>query len=238
MLRDKVIGNKEKFLLSIGIILVVLALILISYDKVKLIKEQVISEIALQKYLEKQNEKEELPNDSTDENDDSDVEVDTEYVEGDENSNVSTPSDKTEIITKNYIGFLEIDKISLNAGLVSKESYYNHVDRNIEILQVSDYPDKEKGNVILAAHSGTSSISYFKNLYQLSVGDIAKIYYKNVIYNYKIVSIYNVPKTGSLRIYRDLEKSTLTLITCTKNSKTEQTVYILELIDKLEDGEK
>ena len=47
---------------------------------------------------------------------------------------------------------------------------------------VSELIRKEKGNVILASHSGTSSISYFKNLYKLSIGDEAKIFYKGNVY--------------------------------------------------------
>ena len=47
-----------------------------------------------------------------------------------------------------------------------------------------------------------------------------------------MVNIYNVPKTGQVEVKRDFDKTTLTLITCTKNSKTEQTVYVFELYAK------
>ena len=146
--------------------------------------------------------------------------------------NINISKEEKKKIEKEYIAYLEIEKVNLRQGLVSKNSYYNNVNRNIQIIKVSDYPDKEKGNTILAAHSGNSSISYFKNLYKLVIGDSAKIYYKNYIYNYKIVDIYRVPKTGSVRINRDTTKTCLTLITCTRGSKTEQTVYILELVKK------
>ena len=62
-------------------------------------------------------------------------------------------------------------------------------------------------------------------------------YYEDYIYYYKIVDIYDVPKTGSLKIKRNHEKTVMTLITCTKNSKTLQTVYILELFSKTRNGE-
>ena len=101
---------------------------------------------------------------------------------------------------------------------------------NIQTINPSDYPDVEKGNLILAAHSGTSSISYFKNLYQLTTNDKINILYNNQKYVYNIVKIYTVPKTGEVAIYRNEEKTTLTLITCTKNDDTTQTVYIAELI--------
>ncbi len=95
------------------------------------------------------------------------------------------------------------------------------------IIKQSNYPDENLGNVILAAHNGSSYRSYFKKLSDLSIGDVAYINYKNVEYKYKLVNTYTQPKTGNLIIYRNNEKSTLTLITCTKNSKTTQTIYIL-----------
>ena len=54
-------------------------------------------------------------------------------------------------------------------------------------------------------------------------------YYNGVKYNYNIVDIYNVPKNGEIPVRRKKNKDTLVLITCTHNSNTEQTVYILEL---------
>ena len=108
----------------------------------------------------------------------------------------------------------------------------NNVDYNMQIIKPSNYPDVDKGNLIIASHSGSSSISYFKHLYKLKVGDNAYIYYNNVKYTYKIVNIYKEPKTGYLNIYRDLDQTTLTLVTCTKNDDTTQTIYICNLINK------
>ena len=130
---------------------------------------------------------------------------------------------------KYYIGTLEIPKINLNKGFTAIDSPYNTVNKNIEVVKNSNYPDVSKGNFILAAHSGNSYLPYFKNLYQLTLGDKAYINYKNHRYTYKIVNIYQQEKTGKIAIYRDLNKNTLTLITCTKDSKTKQTIYILEL---------
>ena len=228
---NMIVKHKDVIILSIGTILVVFSFALLMYDKYELLKDNVFNEIELLKYRE------------INKNDDSNSEQ--TYQDGDLNgidnldvSNVDeenvTPISKTEQnkIKKEYIGYLEISKINLKQGLVSKNSYYNNVNRNIQMLSTSDYPDKDRGNVILASHSGSSSISYFKNLYKLSVDDEAKIYYKGNIYTYKIVNIYNVPKVGTINIIRDVNKTGLTLITCTKGSKTEQTVYILELTSK------
>lgn len=241
-MRKIVFKYKDGILLVIGTMLIILSLCLIFYDKIELLKNNVFDEIELEKYRE--NNKEE----SVKENDDATLitDADTDYVEdetGNDNNIIPTvvpkaPSESVqEKIKKEYIGYLEIKKINLKQGLVSKNSYYNNVKYNIQMLQTSDYPDKSLGNVILAAHSGSGYLAFFKNLYKLSLNDEANVYYKNYIYKYKIVNIYNVPKNGKVKVVRDVHKNTLTLITCTYKSKTEQTVYILELVSKVKDGD-
>ncbi len=143
-----------------------------------------------------------------------------------QNKNVTTDNE--------YIGILKITKIGLEKGLVSKNSYYNNVNRNIFILNESDMPDKEKGNVILAGHSGNSRISFFKNLYKLGINDYVSIFYNGNEYKYKVVNLYEIEKTGKANIVRNVEKNTLTLITCKQNTN-KQIVYICELIDVREE---
>ncbi len=242
MLIENITKYRKNILLLIGTLLLIVSVCLIGYDKVELLKKSVFDEVELEKYREKNKDSDNKIVDNREE-DVSINNIETQEVGEEENtsnnnssnssnsSNTNTNTNKNNI-QKEFIGYLEIKKINLKQGLVGKNSYYNNVNRNIQILAVSDYPDKDKGNTILAAHSGTSSISYFKNLYKLVLGDEAKIYYKDKIYTYKIVDIYNVPKTGSLTVKRDTKKTSLTLITCTHNSNTEQTVYILELTSK------
>jgi len=148
------------------------------------------------------------------------------------NINVQNNSNKT-IETKNdYIGILEIPSINLKKGFLDIDSKYNNIEYNVTIIKQSTLPDKNNNNLILAAHSGNCNVCYFDKLHKLSINDTAHIYYKKIKYTYKITNIYEVEKTGKISIHRDYNKSTLTLITCTKNSKTKQTVYILELIKK------
>ncbi len=128
-----------------------------------------------------------------------------------------------------YLGVLKIDKINLEQGFYDKGNAYNNVGKSVTLLEPSNYPDEKNGNTILVAHSGTSYLGYFRNLYQLQIGDEATIKYKGNTYIYKITNIYNETKDGDVMIYRNKNKSTLTLITCTKNSDTEQTIYIAEL---------
>lgn len=131
-----------------------------------------------------------------------------------------------------YIGYLSIPEINLKKGFTKKESKYNTISRNIEILSASDYPDKENGNVIFAAHSGNSSVSYFNKLYLLDKGALIYITYNNIKYTYKITDIYTVKKSGSIEIKSNKNKSNITLITCTRDDNDTQTVYLGELIEK------
>lgn len=129
----------------------------------------------------------------------------------------------------NYIAILKIPKINLERGLVDPNSYLNNVNYNIEILDDSSMPDEVNGNVILAAHSGNARISYFRNLDKLSIGDDISIDYQSNTYNYKVVDIYLIDKTGTAEIIRNKNKSTLTLITC-KHNTNKQIIIIAEKI--------
>ena len=133
-------------------------------------------------------------------------------------------------VTNDYIGYLTIPKINLTKGFLDKRSTENDVDKNILVVNGSNYPNVDRGNFIVAGHSGTGWNSFFNDLYKLNIDDIAEVSYKGKKYTYKIVNIYTQPKVGSIAIYRDYSKTTLTLITCTNNVSTTQTIYIAELV--------
>ena len=97
------------------------------------------------------------------------------------------------------------------------------------VVKESSYPDVDKGNLIIAGHSGNSWKAFFNDLYKLNKGDYAYVTYKNKKYAYKIVNIYKQDKVGTIAIYRDYNKTTLTLVTCTNYESTTQTIYIAEL---------
>ena len=134
----------------------------------------------------------------------------------------------------NYIGVLEIDSIGLKRGFVNPNSKYNYVNYNIQIIETSTMPDIDKGNFIVAGHNGNSYISFFKNLYKMNTGDLINVYYNGYKYIYKYDNYYEVDKTGTVNIVRDKNKTAITLITCKKNSKDKQLVFIGYLIDKVE----
>lgn len=136
---------------------------------------------------------------------------------------------ENEPVTNDYIGYLNIPKINLTKGFLDIRSKENDVDKNLFVVEGSSYPDVERGNFIIAGHSGTGWNAFFNDLYKLNKDDIATVTYKNKIYSYKIVNIYTQPKIGTIAIYRNYNKTTLTLITCTNDNSTTQTIYIAEL---------
>ena len=206
--------KSEEAILIVGSLLLIIALTLFHYEKILEINNEIYNNIQSKIYQE--NKKNNLI-----------VNIDVDYItETDINIDNKDVTDKPQV---NYLAFLEIPKINLNQGILPKTSYYNNVNYHIQILDISDLPDVINGNMVLASHSGSSNIAYFKNLYKLTKDDMAYIIYNNKKYSYQIVNIYNQVKKGSLNIYRDINKTTLTLITCTKDDKNSQTVYILEL---------
>lgn len=230
--------NKEKIAITIAVLSVFVGLFLISRNYLLSKKEIAYENVAFEIYdnetlnnldsIEKEEEEKEPGGENTPSGDSN------ENIESD---NVQNPQpeedkkqDKEESLKNKYIGTIEISKIKLKKGFVDPSSKYNNINYNVTIIKGFDYPDVKNGNFILAAHSGTGSLAYFKNLYKLAVGDKATITYKGKKYNYKIVKIYTQKKQGYLTIYRNVNKTTLTLITCTKDNKKLQTVYIAELI--------
>ncbi len=134
--------------------------------------------------------------------------------------------------SSNYIALIKIPKINLEKVLCNINSKCNNVNQNIQILKESDYPDIENGNFILAGHSGTRYISYFKNLDKLVVGDNVSILFNGYEYRYEIKRIYDIEKTGTADIVRNQDKTTLTLITCRHNTN-KQIIIICELIERI-----
>lgn len=124
------------------------------------------------------------------------------------------------------IATLKIPAISLSHELYAKDDKNNNLNERLVFLKSSAEPNEEKGNVIIAGHSGFGEIAYFKNLYKLKLGDVIYLTYKGQNYTYKIADMYKVLKTGKIEVVRDSNKKTITLITCYGNK--EQLVIIGE----------
>jgi LPXTG-site transpeptidase (sortase) family protein len=126
---------------------------------------------------------------------------------------------------------VEVENVGIKKGIYPLSSPYNNIKYNVQLMQTSTMQDCKNGNVILAAHNGNSSVSYFDNLKNSKVGDAVNLYYHGIKYIYKLVNIYDVPKNGTVEIKRDSTKSCVTLITCKSKDKSKQVVYIGELSD-------
>jgi len=155
-----------------------------------------------------------------------------------ENSSIETndlviteEESKVEIAPVQYSMIIEIPKMNLRKGLYDINSKYNHVDYNIQIVKNSDMPSIKDGNLILAGHNGNSNVSYFDNLNTLSKDDSVFIFYQGKKYTYKIFDNYEVEKNGKVSIHGYSKKTTITLISCKKNTKDKQIVYIGEQTD-------
>lgn len=222
-----------KIKITIGVLLVFIGIIIISWDYLLEKKNQVYDtmyyEIAsLPSYIEDQEkyEKEKIEEQINDIK--NNEKKDNNSTDNNDKNNSSTTSSSKD----DYLGRLMIPKINFNRSFYKIDSVYNDVDKNIQVMKGSSLPDVDGGNLIIAGHSGNVWFSFFKNLYKLKKGNNAYVYYNDTKYTYKVVDIYNVKKNGKVTVKRDRTKRTMTLITCTKNSKTLQTVYILEQIDE------
>ena len=129
----------------------------------------------------------------------------------------------------NYIGVLRIPKINLKQGLVNRNSYLNNIKYNIMIHKDSSIPEEKNGNVILVAHSGTAYVSYFRKLNNVVLDDLIYLDCHGKTFTYKVTKKYEVNKTGVVEIHRNMNASTITLITC-KNNSNKQIVVIGEMI--------
>lgn len=206
--------NNLKFQVAAGVILIICEIPLLLSNYIKEKRDVVFSEMNLA-----------LSEISTGDinNDEVNEPVEEETAE-------EVREDNNEYTYEEYLGILDIPKINFYKGFYSKTSSLNNVKFNLLVLKESDYPDVVNGNLIIAGHSGNYNNSYFKDLYKLDIDDTITVHYQGKDYIYKITKIYNEKKTGTVRILRDRNKTSLTLITCTKDDNNHQTIYIAELI--------
>lgn len=215
--------SKIKKQITMGVILIIIGISFFMKDFVADKREKVFSKMNLELT-------ELLANNAANEPDETTEEEPSEEHTEDTPVQAQLVPQKIEKEYETYAGILEISKIGFSKGFYQKESSLNNVKFNIKILPQSNYPDEDKGNVIIIGHSGNYNNSYFANLYKLALEDTAIIKYNSKTYTYKIVNIYTDAKDGTVTVYRDETKNCLTLITCTKDDDKTQTIYIFELV--------
>lgn len=209
---------RKSHLLLFGSFLVFLGIVVISWNHLMVIRNVVFSDMQIAISDSIPDEVNEIVVDTPEAE-----EINTPTVVPEEPAAPSINYDK-------YLGVLEIPRIGLKRGFYGLDSRFNNIQYNVTVVKGSTMPDVVNGNLILMAHSGNTYVGYFAYLYQLQIGNDAYVTYNGVRYHYKLVNIYNVPKVGKVRVVRSFNKTTLTLITCTKDDLSSQTVYILELV--------
>ena len=202
--------KENKIVILIGLLLITSSIMFSVYDIYKNTKKEVQEVKMVENFFD------ETPQEEV-----------KEEVKEEETNNSSSPS-------YNYIAILEIPSINLKRGIVDFNSKYNNVKYNIQIIEHSQMPNVENSNLILAGHNGTSSVSFFKDLYKLKEDSLIYLYYDGYKYIYKLNNYYDTDKDGKVEIIRNRYKTTITLITCKKGTKDKQTVFIGYLVDKVE----
>lgn len=142
---------------------------------------------------------------------------------------ITTSKKPTYIVENDQIGYLKIDKINLFQPLLKKESVHNNIEENVTILKDSIMPTEKNSIVFLAAHSGSGSIAFFKDLNKLEVGDIIELKYKNQIYHYQINNIWEERKNGYIHVNKTKLKQ-LILTTCSPEKENKQLIINSNII--------
>ena len=217
----------------IGVIISIVGIVIIGSDYYLSLKHEVFDDMNKAYYEQNvviSDEPEEINNGNYEEmNDDEDTNIDNQEQPVIELDNKNNNNQNVE----NYIAYIMIPKIELNRGIYSITSTLNNVNKNIYVHPASTFPNNVSGNnLILASHSGSSSISYFKKLYKLELEDDVYLEYNGKTYHYKIKNIYTVLKDGTVALRVKQNVSTISLITCTKGDSKTQTIYICELINE------
>lgn len=115
------------------------------------------------------------------------------------------------------IGTIFIEKIKVNNKLYDIKDPNNNVDKNVTILY------KDNNTIVLAAHSGTEKVSYFKNLNKLKANDEVIVNINNKIDRYIVEEIWEEEKNGTINFKKE-EKEQLILTTCSPDNKKRQLI--------------
>mgnify|MGYP004681691853 CR=1 FL=1 len=214
---------KKSHILLFGSLLVFFGLLVLSFNHFLKVKKEVFSDmlIAISLADNTNNNQEDVIDDVPIANNINN----SDSSGGNNNENTYKPIDYSK-----YLGVLEIPSIRLKRGFYGTDSKYNNIERNVAVVAKSSMPDVVNGNLILMGHSGVSYISYFDKLFKMEMGADMYITYAGNKYHYVLVNVYDVPKTGTVRIIRNYNATTLTLITCNKFDDTKQTVFVGELV--------
>jgi len=135
-----------------------------------------------------------------------------------------TKKDETE-----EIGRIIIPKLNLSEPLFKIDSPENTIEKHIEILKESTFPDQKNSLILIAAHSGTGNIAYFEELDELKANDKIILIINNKEYIYYVKDIWEERKSGYININKEDTKQ-LILTTCSPKHNNYQ--LIINCIEK------
>ena len=158
-------------------------------------------------------------------------EIKNNEIDNSLNNEDKPKENKTSNKASSYVAILEIPNINLKSGIVKCTKNFNSIRYAISVDSSSEFPDKE-GNFILYAHSGNSSIAFFKNLYKLSINDNIYVYFNGIKYHYIVFNKYDIEKTGKAKVIDSNKEKYITLITCNQQRKGYQMIIEGKLIDE------
>lgn len=199
---------------KVGVLMLMMGLSIISFYIIYVKTLNTREEKAVEKYISETTETNELEN----------------IEESANNENITN----NKIIGKEikYTAILEIPSINLKRGVVDNTKNFNSINYAISVDGHSSYPDNY-GNFILYAHSGTSSIAFFKNLTKVNINYDVYVYYNGTKYQYRIINKYDIEKTGKAKVITSNDDYYITLITCNQSKKGYQSVLVGKLTNKI-----
>ena len=140
--------------------------------------------------------------------------------------NINKTSIDVADIKQDYFNLI-IPRINLNQKVYKYNDKRNNVDKGVYLAKNYEFK-KNNGSLILASHSGNSSISYFKDLNKVNIKDQIFIISNKNIYLYIITEIYKINKNGKFKYIND--DKYLYLITFDKKNKKKQIVVRANLV--------
>lgn len=126
-------------------------------------------------------------------------------------------------IDNEIIGKLIINKLNINKNLYKINSKNNNIEKNITILNNSIPPTEDNSIMFIAAHSGTSSIAFFKDLDKLEEDDEVILIYNNKEYKYIVKNCWEEEKNGYINVQK-LQEKQLILTTCSPSKENLQLI--------------
>lgn len=127
---------------------------------------------------------------------------------------------------------LEIPKIDFKEVLHPKNEKKNKIE-NVMIMEGSDMPDVEEGNLVLIGKTDKNGKAVFNNLKDIEINDYIYVIYNGYGYKYQVYKIYS-GKDGLDKSYKKEQKGNkiVTLATCKDNPEKLDKIYLAYFVER------